>query len=47
MKKNPFKKFFKPSPVLTLPYTLNRREIYILPTKNGMIFMVLLFAMLL
>lgn len=47
MIKNFFKqKFFKPQPQVFLPYTLTRKRIYILPTRYGLFFLVVLLGML-
>ncbi|MDM8536093.1 DUF58 domain-containing protein [Desulfobacterales bacterium HSG17] len=40
------KKFFKPPPQVFLPYTLNRKRIYILPTRHGFLFLLVLLGML-
>jgi uncharacterized protein (DUF58 family) len=40
-------KIFSPPPYIIPPYTLNRKQIYILPTRHGLMFLVVLTAMLL
>jgi len=40
------KKILKPPPQVLLPYTLTRKRIYIIPTRHGFLFLLILFGML-